>query len=288
MSVLYRHATGNYYVHHVRDNVPRIEDFPLQVHDMHEFYYFISGRGKFLIESSTYQLFPGCIVLIRAGETHRLQINTDVPYERIDIEFSPSLLADIDPQNALLSAFTDRAAGQSNMYTPDMINVDLVRACMNTLSSQSRIATENRRPLILMSCLSPVLLEINRAFNDNKNKTPPQKEGVITVVSQLMDYINTHLCEDFSLDDLSERFYFSKTHLNNQFKQATGATIGEYTIMKRLTLARQYIYDGMSVGSAAVASGWNDYSSFYRRYKARFGVSPIVDRPNKTVKLNQI
>lgn len=283
MALLFRHVTDRYYVHHKRDNVPDNQDFPLNVHDVHEFCYFIAGSGKFSVESNLYDIYPGCILLIRAGEVHRLQINPNRPYERIDIEFSPALFDDIDPDHQLTKAFTDRPAGQSNLYTPEMLNRELVRSCMHMLSTQFQSVPNKQKPLVMHTCFAPVLLEIHRAYIAQQKNPSLQNENTVALVNQLISYIDTHLCENFNLELLAKRFFTSKTHMNNQFKQMTGFTIWEYTITKRLVLARQYIRDGMPVSEAAISSGWNDYSSFYRSYKARFGVSPITDRSNKRI-----
>ena len=283
---MFRHATESFYAHHKRELRPSQDDFPLHVHDAHEFCYFISGSGKFYIESSSYDLYPGCILVIRAGEAHRLKINSELPYERIDIEFSPVLFMDMDPQGLLTRAFTDRPAGQGNLYTPDMLNTELVHSCMNMLSAQFQVIPNPQKPLTMAACLAPVLLDVRRAFLAQGNTGSTQNGKMVTVVSQVIEYINAHLCEKFSLDFLAKEFFTSKTHLNNQFKQVTGFTIWEYIVIKRLVLARQYIRDGMSIGMAATACGWTDYSSFYRSYKARFGVSPSDDKRTDVTKLN--
>lgn len=286
MSILFRHVTDSFYAHHKRELHPSQDDFPLHVHDAHEFCYFISGSGTFYIESNDYEAYPGCILIIRAGETHRLKVNPNLPYERIDIEFSPALLNGLDPEGQLTEAFTRRPAGQRNLYTPDMLTSDLVRCCMNTLSAQFQVIPDRQKPLALTSCLAPVLLDVRRAFVSQDSEEAPQTGKAVTLVSQVIEYINAHLCEKFGLDTLTREFYTSKTHLNHQFKQVTGFTVCEYIVVKRLILARQYIRDGMSIGTAAAACGWSDYSSFYRSYKARFGVSPSADKHADVLKLH--
>lgn len=285
MSIIYRYSERTFYSHHIRDNNPDSDRFPLHVHDVHEFCYFIAGGGRFFIESSAYDLYPGCILLMRAGEAHRLQVNTSMPYERITVEFSPSLFSDFDLQSQLTEAFVKRPAGQFNLYTPEMLDRELTHACMRLLSAQFQVIPDQQKRMTMIACLSPVLLEINRAFLTRISAQPFQDERTVTAVSQLIEYINAHLCEKLDLNLLAQRFFISKTHLNNQFKQVTGCTIWEYIIIKRLVLARKYIRDGMSAGEAALSSGWSDYSSFYRSYKARFGVSPLADKQSNLAKL---
>ena len=90
------------------------------------------------------------------------------------------------------------------------------------------------------------------------------------------------MTEELSLDLLAKRFFLSKSYLNQQFRQATGTTIWDYVLLKRLMQARSAIRSGVPATEAFRARGFNDYSSFYRRYKGRFGVAPNADRPKGT------
>ena len=96
-----------------------------------------------------------------------------------------------------------------------------------------------------------------------------------------MEYINNNLTEDLNLTELAARFFVSKSYLNQQFRQATGTTVWNYILLKRLMIARAAIRDGVSVTDAFARSGFTDYSAFYRRYRDRFGVSPKDDLPKK-------
>lgn len=65
--------------------------------------------------------------------------------------------------------------------------------------------------------------------------------------------------------------------MNKLFRSATGTTIGEYIIYKRIIHARGLIGHGMRISEAAEKSGFADYSSFYRAYVKRMGHSPQCD-----------
>lgn len=57
------------------------------------------------------------------------------------------------------------------------------------------------------------------------------------------------------------------------FKSETGYTIGNYITYRRLLLARDSIATGHgTVTEACFASGFRDYTTFARAYKAEFGV----------------
>ena len=101
------------------------------------------------------------------------------------------------------------------------------------------------------------------------------------LVSQLIDYINKNLYEPLSLSRLSDKFFLSQSQLNRLFKKATGTSVWEYITIKRLIAARNRIRVGEHSGKVCISCGFKDYSSFYRMYKNRFGVSPKQDDMTK-------
>jgi AraC-like DNA-binding protein len=58
------------------------------------------------------------------------------------------------------------------------------------------------------------------------------------------------------------------------FRKETGTTVTQYIRIKRLVMARQEILKGCTADEAAYKAGFNDYSNFYRAYKAFFGIVP--------------
>lgn len=90
----------------------------------------------------------------------------------------------------------------------------------------------------------------------------------------ILSYLNDHLTEDVSIDNLSARFFLSRYYLMHTFKQQTGYTIGGYILAKRLFLARELIAEGKPITDICYACGFKNYSTFSRAYKKSFGESP--------------
>ena len=99
-------------------------------------------------------------------------------------------------------------------------------------------------------------------------------------VSQIITYINENFTEKITLDDISAKFFISKHHLNKLFRKATGITVGEYVIYKRIYYARGLIQRGVRASEAAESSGFSDYSAFYKAYIKRMGHNPQSDSPD--------
>ena len=115
-------------------------------------------------------------------------------------------------------------------------------------------------------------------LNEIRKKIPSELNQENTDrVGEVIEYINEHLFEEISLDMLSQKFYLSKVHLTRKFKSYVGSTIWEYISTKRLIRAKELLKSGKWPTEVAEICGFNDYSTFYRAYKQKYGVSPKED-----------
>ena len=261
---------------HKLDEKPNEGFFKMHAHDQLEVLYFISGYCHYLVEGSEYVLKPGDVMIMRSSETHSLKVMGDVQYERAVIHFFPNLYKQYDPEGLLMKPFFERPLGKLNRYTEDDFDSKLYRQCFESLSNTSPLGLE----LEIHSKLFTILCEIYKAYNSRKDRLNDVSENT-DVANQLIEYVNKNLYEPLSLNSLSERFFLSQSQLNRLFRRATGTSIWEYITIKRLIAARNRIRIGEHAGKVCISCGFKDYSSFYRMYKARFGVSPKQDDMTK-------
>ena len=90
----------------------------------------------------------------------------------------------------------------------------------------------------------------------------------------LLQYLNLHLADPLTIDELAARFYISKYHMMRRFRQETGYSVHGYLTEKRLLLAQQLLEQGVPSGEAALRCGYQEYSTFSRAYKKQFGRAP--------------
>ncbi len=273
MERLYEYEDKDVYFHHTRTSHPDPDNsaFRLQLHDRYELYYFLTGNGNFLVEGHPYELSGGTVMVLRSGEAHSLHILPDAPYERMTLLFSPRILDGTDGAAELLTPYRDRPLGVGNRFVPGSFSSSFVRACMENMISPSGTGEEKR--LAILSNLPAALLELRRAFRGRG--TDPQEMGGL--VGEIARFINAHLSEDWDLSRLELRLHHNRDYLNRKFRAAMGSSIWEYTIHKRISVARERIREGMPPEKAFDVSGFQDYSTFYRRYKAVAGRSPSED-----------
>lgn len=247
-----------------RDDKPVSSDFKMHTHESYELYYFAGGNGIYRVEGTPYPLQKGDILIMRPAEAHYIDITDNKPYTRLSVNFKTELLCGIDPSGKLLAPFSNRKIGTFNRYRAENFKSNAYSVFIKNITTDS----PDRRVQTITNLL-PLLNEISLAFG-SVTETEVNK----SIDSRIIGYINRHLSEDITLDDICDRFYISKTHLCRIFKKATASTIVEYITVKRLVNARQLILSGAPPTKVYLQCGFKDYSVFYRAYKKKYGIPP--------------
>lgn len=266
---------GAQMAHHSIDAHPEEKDFPLHAHRHCEVFYFIGGEGFYTVEGRDYPLTPGCVLLLREGETHKLHIRESTPYERIAVHFDlNAFFPETGPYAPLRALFSDHEPGCGNLYLPtgesESFFADIFARLCRPVADKAEFI------LHLATNLPPLLCELYSMKNENPPARRESKDSV--QVAEIVDYINAHLTELSGLEELERYFFFSKSTLNRMFRASTGSTVWEFVLIKRLLLARRMLRTGKPAALVAGSCGFGDYSAFYRQYLRFFGETPRETR----------
>ena len=195
-------------MHYSRDGKPVPSDFKMHTHESYELYYFAGGNGIYRVEGTPYPLEEGDILIMRPAEAHYIDITDNKPYTRLSVNFKANLFSYIDPDGKLLAPFNGRKIGTFNRYRAENFKSDAYSVFIKNIMTDS----PDRRVQTITNLL-PLLNEISFAFG---SVTEPEIHQSLD--SRIISYINRHLSEDITLDDIYDRFYISKTHLCHIFK----------------------------------------------------------------------
>lgn len=271
MNTINYYRDDDLFLHYSIDRHPNDNSYPMHAHECCELFYFINGKGRYIIEGTEYTLEPGCLLVMRPSEAHKLYLDPSVPYERVAIEFSDRIIKKIDDEGFLLKAYYDRPLGRNNKYNsedfPHSLHDYISGLCLSNLP-------QNAKRLNIITNLLAILNQINISYMKNSNN---QLNKVKTdLVKDVIEYINSNLFDNLSISHLSEKFYVSPSHLGRVFKSSIGLPIAKYITVKRLLEAKGRIQNGVPTSVAARECGFSDYSAFYRAYKKKFNVSPTA------------
>jgi AraC family transcriptional regulator len=114
-------------------------------------------------------------------------------------------------------------------------------------------------------------------------KTVRQYSGGLskTKLQQAIAYIQEHLDQDLSLDEIAAAINLSAYHFSRLFKQSTGLAPHQYQIRCRVERAKELLQAGeMTIADIATQVGFYDQSHLSRHFKRIVGVSPKVIQQN--------
>ena len=100
--------------------------------------------------------------------------------------------------------------------------------------------------------------------------------------NQVFNYIEKHLDEPLSVEDLSRIAHFSKFHFHRQFSEYCGISVSRYIQLIKLKRASQRLVFNQEerIIDIALDAGFENPESFSRAFKHIFGQTPTAFRQN--------
>lgn len=148
----------------------------------------------------------------------------------------------------------------------------LIKALTSRLISYEKIQGFGKNE-ILNSTLIILLAAANRGYIESR-ETKKRRHNALDLIDDIFIYINKHISEPISLDDLAEEFFVSKYHLSKVFKKATNMTIHSCILKRKLAYSKELIDKNIPVIEIYQQCGFVSYSHFFRAFKKEFGITP--------------
>lgn len=243
---------------------------PSHQHDFYELYFFIDGRNgqiQYQAGDEQFELAPCDIILIPPHILHRpLFLKTPSLYRRIVLWFTKDALHPLEQD--------------SNLPFPEM-KVVLYRfspviSCyiMETaFALAEEFYSNDMYSHLLAHAYFAKLLAIIGRYSEQQNLINLElKENQLA--SDAMFYINHHLTETLSLDEIADKCFVSKYYLSRKFKDYTSMTVHQYIQQRRMLWAKSLLENGYTPSEVYKRCGFNSYSTFFRAFIAYYGLSP--------------
>jgi AraC family transcriptional regulator, transcriptional activator of pobA len=216
-------------------------------------------------------LTPGCVLVLPAGEPHRMLETQGAEFWGLG--FCASCLLD-DIENELFDLFDRvRSGGSAVMHVPEAR-----RAFLESLFVE--LHRETARPdggslAAQKSLLTLVLTEVRRAGSSGEADTT----ATMDIVAGALRFIERHCLAPLSLRDVAEAVHRSPAHLTTLVRKATGRSVGAWIITHRLAEARRrLLHTDELVDVIAERVGYQDPTHFIRMFRRAHGVTPSAWR----------
>jgi len=249
-----------------------MDDF--HFHDPYEIYLSMSDGVIYYIEGSVYHLKKGDLLIFNNMDLHKTEVSPDLKYERYIITFMPEFIEVLCTDSTdLLECFINRS--QDFSYCVHLSDEQLQQ--MTDLFEKAIYYDQNPifgADIQIKIILAQILLLVNSLYQ-SPNTMIASKSGITYKrIKPVIQYISHNLEKNLSLNHLSEKFFISKYHLGYLFKKATGFSINEYIINRRIIKAHELLQKDLSVSKAGELVGYTNVSHFIRTFKKLTGISP--------------
>ena len=98
------------------------------------------------------------------------------------------------------------------------------------------------------------------------------------LICNILNYINTNLYEEITIDSIANYFYFNRTYIMKKFKKEIGISIINYINTKKIYNSLKYIKENKSILEIALLNGYNSQEYYSEIFKSIIGVHPLVYR----------
>jgi AraC-like DNA-binding protein len=261
-------------VHHT---VGRAEDYAL----MSQLHYdttlnlllFLRGHGEIRIEGRLYSFGEGDMIILNPSELHRTTIADDTVFERISLHIGENLFKSFGVDGpSVFRAFYERPRGIGNIIRADRLREIGCDKLMREILLRAS-GSGSADPILLRCKTIELLSALNEAL-DLREETDETIGIENELVLEILQYLNTHYCEDISLSEIANKFYHSKYHVCHLFREQVGVTVHDYIVLRRIRLVNDLICGGVPAADACYRAGFGNYSNFFRLYKKHTGMTP--------------
>lgn len=242
------------------------ESARLHTHKGVEIYFLLKGEVEYIVENNSYILSPGEIIIARENERHAVKVQSP-DSERIIIGLSNDFFIH-NRCTHYQEMFQNRPLATGNRIKSSLVQeFGLLEAAYRIEYYQKD--TRNDLDTVVKCAIIEFLHLLYRSFAKTFALSP-----MPALLAGALSFIDEHLSERISLEQISQHCYISKTHLCRLFKQHMAMTVNEYITRKRIERVKLLVDEGMLISEACFRAGFGDYSSFYRAYKKQMHQPP--------------
>ncbi|NTF33876.1 AraC family transcriptional regulator [Rhizobium skierniewicense] len=219
--------------------------------------YCISGQGNLRYENKTHRIGPGETLLLLVPHNHRYWLEENGRWEFFWISMNGEEALRI--QQAILAV-----TGPVIRLKPETIN-QLAHCC-------SRLVNGAETP----GAASAVAYEAAMVLYDDVFGSHPSFGGEYRTMQQVLSYIDSHLDQSLSVNDLAAVAGLSRAHFSRIFAANEGLPPAEFVLQRRLRRAAKLLTTApnLPIKEVSVRCGFDDPNYFSKVFRRLYSINP--------------
>ncbi len=238
-------------------------------HGSLELVFLIKGSARVTVDERSFTMGEGDVTLINSNSIHELRSEDGAAL--IAVQIKPEMFS-------ISNEGEDLEFDCVSATDPDKGRFDGLRMCISRmlLENVHRDVSSDYRNYGMGYWLLGELLDHFRVPGTGKTL---DRKKYTQRLTQILDYIEAHYAENFSLADLAEAQGLSVPYLSSFFAKYTGVKFSQYYTDVKLSHARgQLTGSDDTVERVATDNGFTETHTFIRAFKQKFGETPSAYR----------
>ena len=275
------------------------------VHETIELHFILEGQRLMFVDRETYSLSPHSAIVVNHNLIHRTSTAPGFPpdHHNFILQLDRSRFDPILRVAGLrgFDDFGDRFNGVANFNDSEWqlilsVIAEFKAMCAEdkngtTFSMEDAHAFLYLQALELASIFAKARRRLLQAELEANQKAVPEtvvKTGVHQKVHEVALYLQTHIHESVSLEELAQRFFMSRSYLTRSFRNITGFSVVEYMTYIRIQKAQQLLRESdRSITEIADLCGFGNITYFEKVFKEATGQTPVQYRKNVVTSIKE-
>lgn len=269
-------------------SIHRIDrQFASHRHDYLEFSYVIEGQGSEIINGVKHVMKPGTFTFVLPYQIHEIHAEPDAPLRLYNCMFGMNILFDTHADMGLRQLLW-----QPGEPFPSYVHFEHEHHVQMTALLQDMQAEYEQSHVWKQALLRAKLIEVLVRFDRLRRAQfemvygegeaghhpllhQPSVHDAQNKIWQVVNYVHHHYQENITLNELSQLFHISPSHLSESFKRYVGKNFVQFLHELRIRHACGLLSSTeMSIADIAMEVGYGSYNTFARVFREKKRLTP--------------
>lgn len=220
------------------------------------FEYILSGQGYIQENNKRFEVHAGDAYVLRPNTYQHYKSDTQNPWTKVWFNVYGSLVRHMLSDYSL----------ESTVVFPGVQNGEYLMEIVKTIENNP-ISSSDQVAVLLLKHIQKLAASLNVS------------EDFSQVASSIKRYIEEHLTQPLSIDDLADHVHLSRSRVLHLFKDVYNTTPYQYYFSLKMELSVSLLTKtSLSIFEISEQLGFNSCQHFSSAFKKHYGVSPMSYR----------
>lgn len=227
-----------------------------------------SGSGSIVAREQNYPITSGCLCFVGSSRFYYTLPDCPEKYDRSKVFLSNQEL------DRVLSLFPEELQLKERFAPNSLVYAQVPPQAVQQIDTIfDDLALYEDRDYYHDALVTSHYIKLLILLNDYATNTV---FPVFGMVQKAIEYINAHIHERLSIDEICHVLHVSKYYFCKKFKQSTGITVMNYILMTRIISAKNMLENSdLAIGEISSRCGFSSQSYFCRVFKDESGMTPL-------------